>query len=196
MSRHNRGSSLVELLTAFAIIGMIVLVTMPAFGNMRRRSALRAASAELRSIFNLSRSRAISAGVNCGLKFTQTNGIWEFAVYLDGDGDGVRTDDINKKIDRLLEPPRVVFPESRVVDIGMLPFSIKDPDGDPLPPSKAPVAFNRSTICSFSPLGESTPGTIYITDRGRELWCVRVYGATAKVRVLRYDQGKKKWVAS
>lgn len=196
MSQRNRGSSLVELLTAFAIIGMIVLVSMPAFGNMRRKSALRAASAELRSIFHLTRSRAISAGVNCGMKFSQFGGVWHFAVYLDGDGDGIRNDDITKKVDRLLEPPRVVFPESRTVDIGLLPVSVKDPDGDPLPPSKSPVAFNRSTICSFSPLGESTPGTIYITDRGRELWCVRVFGATAKVRILRYDRGKKKWVAS
>jgi hypothetical protein len=44
-------------------------------------------------------------------------------------------------------------------------------------------------------LGESTPGTIYITDRGLDLYAVRVYGATAKIRVLRYVPATKKWVA-
>lgn len=196
MSRHQRGFTLFEIVTLLVILGIIVLVSVPAFASMRRRAALRAATAELRSVFHLTRMRAISRGVNCGMKFSRIGDVWYFAVYEDGDHDGIRNDDITKGVDILLDPPRVVFPSSRAVDIGMLAISIKDPDGDPLPPTKAPVAFNRSTICSFSPLGESTPGTIYITDRVRDLWCVRVYGATAKIRVLRYVPKTKKWVAS
>ncbi|MDQ3283103.1 MAG: GspH/FimT family pseudopilin [Acidobacteriota bacterium] len=194
MSRRSRGYTLVELLTTIAILGMTVSIAIPAFGNFGRRRALRAATAELRGAFALTRSRAIATGKNSALKFTQLAGVWHFAAYEDGDGDGVRNDDIAKGIDRMLEPPRVVLPESRIVSIGLLRQSIKDPDGDPLPPTKSPVAFNRTTLCSFSPLGESTPGTIYLTDRGRELWCVRVFGATAKLRVLRYDIAKKRWV--
>jgi hypothetical protein len=57
------------------------------------------------------------------------------------------------------------------------------------------VQFGRSTICSFSPLGESSSGTIYLTARGRDLWAVRVYGATAKIRILRYVRSTGKWVA-
>jgi type II secretory pathway pseudopilin PulG len=192
--RHQRGSCLLELLAIVGIIAMFLLVALPAFGNIGRKRALRAATAELRSIFALTRARAISRNINCGLKFKKTGPVWQFAVYEDGDRDGVRNDDIAKGVDRLLDQPRVVFRESGLVTIGLLDQKINDPDGDPLPPTKGPVAFNRTTICSFSPLGQATPGSIYLTD-GRDLWCVRVYGATAKLRTLRYDPKKKRWLS-
>ena len=193
MRKQQRGFSYLELITVVAILGLFVMVTLPAFANIGRRKALRAATAELRGIFALTRSSAIATGQKRGLKFLRLAGVWHFAVYEDRDGDGVRNDDIKKGVDRLISPPRVVLPESNAVTIGLLKHAIKDPDGDPLPPKKGPVAFNRTTICSFSPLGQATPGSIYITD-GRELWCVRVYAATAKLRVTRYDAAKKRWV--
>jgi len=182
-----------ELLVILSIVGLMVLVSIPAFGKMRRRALLRAASIELRSIFHLARSRAIARSANCGLKFVMLGGEWHFALYDDTDGDGVRNDDIAKGIDRIVKPPRVVFPTSPLIRIGLLDQTIRDPDGARLTPQTSPVRFNRSAICSFSPLGESTPGTIYLTDRGEDLYAVRVYGATAKIRVLRYDRGTGRW---
>lgn len=195
MSRRFAGFSLIELLTVIAIVGLVVLVAVPAFGKMRRRAALVAAASELRSAFHLTRSLAIARNVNCGMKFTLLHGRWHFAVYEDGDRDGVRNDDIKKGIDKLVRRPRTVFREGGIVDIGLLDIPVKDPDGDTLAPNKSPVAFNKSAICSFSPYGESTPGTIYLTDGGRDLWAVRVYGTTAKMRVLRYDRSTRKWRA-
>ena len=190
MSNRN-GYSLTELLIVLAILGLMAAVTLPNFQKMQRRIALRSAAGELRSIFHLVRMRAISRNTNTGLKFLMLAGQWHFATYEDGDRDGVRNDDISKGIDRLIAPPRIVFSQSRLVTIGLIDVAVKDPDGDPV---KSPVAFNNSAICSFSPMGESTPGTIYITDGDGDLWCVRVYGASAKIRTLRYDRAKKKWV--
>lgn len=191
MSKRN-GYSLMELLVTISILGLIATVAIPNFTKMRRRIALRAAASELRSIFHLARMEAIARNRNCGLKFSRTAGVWVFTMYVDGDGDGVRNDDIASGADRPVGPSRVVFPESPIVTIGLLDVPVKDPDGDLV---KSPVAFNASSICAFSPYGESTPGTIYITDGDGDLWCVRVFGASAKVRTLRYDRDRRRWLS-
>jgi prepilin-type N-terminal cleavage/methylation domain-containing protein len=191
VSRRN-GYTLIELLIVIAIIGLILGVAIPNFRTMQRRMALRAAAGELRSGFHLVRMRAIARGVNTGVKFVMIDGTWHFATYEDGDNDGVRNDDIKKGIDKLVARPRIVFSQSRIVTIGLPGFPFKDADGDSV---KSPVTFNQTTLCSFSPIGSATPGTIYITDHDGELWCVRVYGPTAKIRALRYDRAKKRWVS-
>lgn len=191
MSRRSNGYSLAELLTAMAILGLMIAIGIPSMLTINRRAALRAATSELRAIFHLARMRAISRGANCGVKFLEVRGEWQYALYDDGDGDGVRNEDINRGIDRLVASARPALRETRAVTIGLIETALDDPDGELI--GNSPVRFGRSTICSFTPLGESTSGTIYLTDRQRELYAVRVFGATAKIRTLRYDIDAEKW---
>jgi hypothetical protein len=115
-----------------------------------------------------------------------------YALYEDGNGDGIRNADITSGVDRRIAAPKRVLDTVRFVTVGLLPKTIVDPDGDPLKPAASPVQFGTSTICAFSPIGGATPGTIYLTDADGGAWCVRVLGASAKVRLLRWSG--KKWV--
>ena len=193
MPRHEHGHTLLELLVALVILGIMVCAAVPAFATYRRRTSINAAARELQATLRLVRSRAIARSAHAGIKFTGSGSNWTFAVYDDGDNDGVRNDDIRKGIDPLAVKAAPLMPQLHVARIGLLPYAIKDPDGDPLPPTNSPVAFNNSTICSFSPIGSGTPGSVYLTDDIGDLYCLRVLGASGRVRILRYDATKKKW---
>lgn len=193
MRDEEHGFTLLELLTVIAIAGIIAATAVPSWMTLRRRAAVLSAAGEIRMIFHETRSRAIARADHSGLRFTRNGSQWQFAVYDDGDSDGVRNDDIASRVDRCVMPPRHLFHQPQLVSIGLLPQEIRDPDGDRLRPTDRPVQFGRSSICSFSPMGSSTSGTIYLTDDGGSLYAVRVYGATAKIRLLRYDAGRRRW---
>ncbi len=191
--RSEKGFTLIDLLIAIAIIGLTTAIAVPQWQSLRRRAAVGAAAREIHSIFRLARSRAIARGANAGVKFTRGAYDWQYTIYDDGDGDGVRNDDIRKGIDRRVSGPLSMIRGRELASIS-IPDSVRvDPGGAAMPPGASPVRFGTSTICSFSPLGESTPGTIYLADAAGLAYAVRIFGGSARVRTLRYDPLRRRW---
>ena len=56
-----------------------------------------------------------------------------------------------------------------------------------------PVQFGASNLISFSPLGRSSSGTLYLTDGRQQLYGVVLFGPTTRVRVWRYDARAGRW---
>jgi prepilin-type N-terminal cleavage/methylation domain-containing protein len=191
--KRESGTSLIELTVVIAIIGILALCAIPSFGNYRRNSSVISAGNEMRSLLRAVRSRAIARGRNSGVKFTRSGNNWTYTLYDDGNGNGISNADINKGIDRRYFGPAVVMPSFRMASIALLPNIIRDPDGAKLLPTDPALQFGTSTICSFSTVGTGTPGTMYISDGIDHLYAVRVFGASGKVRMLRYDAGRAKW---
>jgi prepilin-type N-terminal cleavage/methylation domain-containing protein len=191
MNHPQRGYTLGELLLTLAIIAMLLLVFIPSATAMRERAAIGSAAGEIRGVFTLARSQAISRGRNVGVKFLVIGGEWQYAFYLDGNGNGVRNAEITKGIDPMIRPYEPVLRGTGAGWIGLPKASLADPtDSGVIKPDASPIRFGTSTICSFAPIGSATSGSIFLTGGSNTASVLIVYGPTARIRMMRWIGGK------
>ena len=107
-----------------------------------------------------------------------------FSMVEDGNGDGVRTRDIDQQIDRVIEAPVLLSDLFPGTSIGLATGT----------PATEAVALGGTRILSLSPNGTATSGSVYVVGRDRTQWVVRVLGVTARARVLRYERATSTWV--
>ena len=190
------GFQLVELVIALAVAAILAALTVPALLSASSGLRLQLAAAELAGVLRAARSFAVLRSANVAVKFHPAPRKITFSLYRDGDGDGVLNRDIDAGTDPLVAPPRPLVYLGGGVTFGFPPGPAPRDPGNPaatLDRRDDPIRFNGSDLASFTPLGESTPGTAYITDGVRSLAAVRVYGRTAKVQILYYDFLRRRW---
>lgn len=102
-ARKMRGFTLIEIMVAIAVLGVISAYAIPSFLNMSKHSQVRSTSLALVSSFNLARSRAMTSkttvsvcassnGTSCD---SGASGAWEkgWLVFTDNNEDGVLDSD-------------------------------------------------------------------------------------------------------
>jgi type II secretory pathway pseudopilin PulG len=194
--KREGGYQLLEAIVGLAIVGITAGVLLPPLLRLADGRRVRLAAGELTGILREARSSAIRFNCRVGVKFVIEDDEVRWALYRDGDGDGVRSRDIDSGVDPPLGLPRTLTHLGRHVTFGFPPGPPPRDPGDPRRRMRRlddPIRFNRSDIASFGPLGGSTPGSLYVTDSRRHLAVVRVFGRTGKVKVLRWDAVEDRW---
>jgi prepilin-type N-terminal cleavage/methylation domain-containing protein len=184
-----RGFTLVELLVVLAIVLVMAAVAAPAFRAHFADAHILGAGRQFKSQFRLAYSTAVRSGVYTAIRFERRDDgtVW-YAVYQDGDQDGVRSADIADGKDTVVSGPFPLSGGAPGVSVGINP-------GIPaLPPetgmlSGDPVRFGSSDILSFSPFGTATPGTFYLAGDASQA-AVRVTGGSARVRLMVWRGGR------
>ncbi len=197
MRTAERGYQLIELLIAMAISSLVLAIGIPPLLNLAAKLRVELAAAEVASTLHVARAYAIRHDANVGLKFlVDSGGAVTWALYRDGDGDGVLTADIESGSDPQVTPRVRLAHLGRQIRFGFPPGKAPRDPGDPrrrLDQLDDPIRFNRSDIASFSSIGTATPGTVYLTDGLRHLSAARVFGRTGKIGCLAYDGTKERW---
>jgi competence protein ComGC len=195
--RRHAGYQLVEMLIAFSVSSLLLVLGIPPLMKITARLRVELAASEIASTLRIARAFAVRHSMHVGLKFrVHADGVVTWALFRDADGDGVRTADIDSGVDPM------VLGEQRLAHFGATVRFGFPPGRAPRDPSNPrrrldrledPIRFNQSDIASFSHLGVSTPGSVYVTDGDRFLSAVRVYSATGKVTKLGYDVVTERW---
>ena len=188
------GLTSIELVVGLAVAGALLAATATGAFQIRSALSVRSAAAELSAAFLRARAYALTKGITVALKFRKDGGRWEWALYRDGNGNGVRNAEIASGVDRSLGLA-IVWPRTDVRPGILTGTPVPDPGspGSSLDRLDDPIRFNSSDLCSFSPLGESTPGSVYLWDGRDRMAVVRVFGRSAKVRTLFHYRGERIW---
>jgi type II secretory pathway pseudopilin PulG len=191
--RAEAGWSLVELLIVLGVslvaAGFAAAALAPMVSGARAEGAARHLAATLQR----ERLEAVRTGRVSGLRFRDDgSGGATFELVADGNGNGLRTTELDTGIDRTRGAP------IRVSDgFGGVRFAIVDAvpgiDGGPaLAAGSDPIRIGGSLLV-FAPDGGATSGTLYLASADRRQFAVRVLGATGRVRVYEYTRGTAQW---
>ena len=191
---HSAGVSTFELVIGIALASVLAAATASGAFQLQAALSVRSAATELAATFFRARAYALTHGVTVGIKFRRDGGRYEWALYRDGNGNGVRTAEIASGVDRSLGLARV-WPRNDGRPGILTGAAVPDPGapGSQLDRPDDPIRFGSSDICSFTPVGESTPGSVYLWDGRDRMAVVRIFGRSAKVRTLYYFRGEKRW---
>jgi type II secretory pathway pseudopilin PulG len=190
-----RGTSLPELLVVLLILGLVFALSVPALSDLLAEEGLQTAAREVSAILTTARARAVFQGTEVGVKWISSGGDLVLSVYQDGNGNGVTTADIKKGVDRLVAGPYWLRGKYPGISFSFVPgFDDLDPGGAPIGNLTDPLRFGRSDICSFSPLGKASPGSVYLSNRKRRQAAVRVTPANAKIQIFTWHGNSLKWI--
>jgi Tfp pilus assembly protein FimT len=177
------GASLLELVTVMAILIVLAAAAIPYMAAYVHESQVRGAAFYLRGLFRQVRARAAAEARYVGVVFDEVDGAPVFSIYGDGNANGIRRADIAFGVEEKLREPYRLTDTFPGVRYGYLPKGASAP-------FFPGVQFGRSHIVSFSPLGSSTSGTLYLSSDYGFIYAVVVLGATGRVRVARYSGGR------
>jgi type II secretory pathway pseudopilin PulG len=191
-ARDCRGYSAVEVMFVTTLVAILSGIAVPqmlaSVDDSRTIGAVRYLSSRLQR----ARMEAVARVAVVSVRFTADATGYSFAVYVDGNGNGVLAADIQRGVDRPVGRPERLSDSFQGVDIGVL-ANVPAVDAGSSPPNGDPLKLGASNAISFSPQGSSSSGSVYIRGRGRTQYVIRIFGETGKTRILKFNQASNQW---
>jgi len=186
------GYCLIELLFVAGVAATVCAAATPQLLATLDDSRTLGAARYLSTRLQQTRMEAVARSANVAMRFTAAGPSYAYIVYQDGNGNGVLSRDIQRGIDREIHAAERLPDQFAGVDFGaMAALPPADPSGTA--PGSDPIRLGASDMVSFSAMGTCTAGTLYIRGRRNAQYAVRIYGETAKTRILKYDPRNRTW---
>ena len=177
-------------ITLMVIIGGVAIAL--AHSSIDRSRALGAASYVAGRMAS-ARFEAVKRSAHVAIRvIARPEGYW-LQTYVDGNRNGVLTSDIAAGFDFPITAGERLDNHFSGVEFCIQP-NVTGIDPGPFKTAD-PVQIGSSTLLSFSPMGSSTSGTLFICGAPGNQFAVRVLGATGRTRILEFNVGKRRWLA-
>jgi prepilin-type N-terminal cleavage/methylation domain-containing protein len=190
---ESRGYSLIELMAAVALGLTLIAAALPEYLTSMDDARASGAARHLASRLQRARMEAVMRSAMVGVRFTQaSDGRYTYAAYLDGNGNGILTRDIQRGVDLPITAPEALPDQFPGVEFGVIP-GLPPVDSGGTAPGSDPIRLGAGSIASFSSSGTATSGTVYVRSRHDAQYAVRIFGETGRTRMLKFDSRSRQW---
>jgi hypothetical protein len=188
---RDAGFTVVEILFTVVLATTVVSVAIPstrdAIDELKTATAARYLAGRLAE----ARVNAVARSTCVGLRFEPYGGNYSYATYTDGNGNGVRSQDITLGFDLPISGRETLRDKFPNVVFGLMSGY---PDADNVGGTGTDgVRIGKARIATMSPDGTATAGTLYLHGR-RSQFAVRILGTTGRLRVLQYKPASRTWI--
>lgn len=167
------------MMFVMAAVSVLAAAAVPQLSQALEHARTVSAARYIAGRMAFARSQAVNGSANLAMLFSGVGEDVVVGMYVDGNGNGVRTRDIGAGADRLVGDR---------ISLGILFPHVVVSLNDPIDLT------TTSMLMSFTPLGTASSGTVYLRGRDGSQYAVRVLGATGRTRVLRYQPATTTWV--
>ncbi|MFN7965172.1 MAG: hypothetical protein U0V87_05740 [Acidobacteriota bacterium] len=188
-AQGEHGTSLAMLIVVLAAVSLLLMLSSDNLRPAAHRRGAESCAAVLAASMRAAAVEATISGRSLGLVFPRTGSDEPLRWVHDGDGDGIRRDDIDAGIDagpnafwlsRDVDGCRVGRPAlAGLIDL--------PPSTTPLTPSDPRVRFGSSRVVAFTPEATATAGSVFVTAGGDAVCAVVVNGSTARTRLYCWE---------
>jgi hypothetical protein len=138
------------------------------------------------------RMEAIVRAADVGWQFVDGGNGYSYTIYLDGNRNGIRSRDIQRGIDLPIGAVERLSDQFAGVDFGVAP-DLPAIEAGGTPPGTDPIKLGPGNVLTFTALGTSSSGSLYVRGRGGMQYVIRILGETGRVRILKFDARLNRW---
>jgi len=182
---------MIEIVVVLALLAIVLQLSAPALVRWRARRQLEASLRGVGLALSRACAHAVASGRHHALVFDLDDATLSWRTVADGDGDGIRNDDLLGSVDRPIESPWVLSRHYPGILAGRPPAVPPVAGGAP---GSGGLAFGRSPIVSCSPTGRARSGTLYLMTGRGDGGAVRVFGPSARISLWWWDPQRRDWV--
>ena len=190
----SHGHSLIELVFVAALIATLSGVAIPQLLATIDEYRAYGAAHYMSTRLQRARGEAVMRSADVAIKFAARSNTYTFAVFVDGNRNGVRSADIDRGIDRQLGAVERLGDSFSGIDFGAIP-KLPAVDEDGVAPGEDPIRLGSSDAVTFTAMGTATPGSLYIRSRRGVQYVISVFGQTGRTRILKFNARTAQWMS-
>lgn len=191
--RDARGYTLIDTVVAAGLCTVIGAMALPSIGMAMERERAIIGTQYLAGQLQRARLESLKRARPVAVRLELVGDRTLIQLFVDGDGDGVLQSDVSAGVDPPLTPPEFLDDRSREVTLRINQPATDAGGSGALSPGDDPLRIGATALVSFSPLGGSTAGTLYVAARRGPQMAIRIFGGTGRVRILTFDAQARLW---